>query len=148
MSPSRRRLNCVAPISSLLCSSSSSVSSGKAASQREIRSWFGIGGTSLVSSPTRGGGGRREDPERRGARSLRHPLPRIGEHAAMRLSKWRYGGTKRADPRAAGPTPRSRLDAAAANPLISPVSRPDGRSAHVSRTDGEESPGSRKHGAG
>src|SRR3990170_39618 len=52
MSPPRKRLNFVLPRRSPRCSSSSSIKSGNEASQREIKSWLGIGGTCLVIGGT------------------------------------------------------------------------------------------------
>src|SRR3989337_2815542 len=128
MSPPRKRLNFVLPRSSPRCSSSSSINSGNDASQREIKSWLGIGGTCLVIGGTCLVGqhcrahraGDCDGPQALGEGPGRgRSMPRIWELAGRKLSKCRYklatfqGG--------AGPEQgRLMLDGKAVKPLITP----------------------------
>src|SRR4029453_18264822 len=89
MSPSRRRLNCVAPSRAARCGSSSSVRSGKVASQREIESGLGIGDTPVHTPP------RPEDRDgskspKRGTRARPVHVDMVWEQAPKKLSKCRY----------------------------------------------------------
>src|SRR3990170_8183015 len=99
MSPPRKRLNFVLPRRSPRCSSSSSINSGNDASQREIKSWLGIGGTCLVIGGTCLVGqhcrthraGDCDGPQALGEGPRRgRSMPRIWELAARKLSKCRY----------------------------------------------------------
>src|SRR4029453_12218254 len=118
MSPSRRRLNCVAPSSSARCGSSSSVRSGKVASQREIKSGLAIGDTPVHPPP------RPED--RDGSKS-----PKEGDPGAAGPCRYGMGtGAKEAikmplrpsdnpgSKKGCYPRPTGRLDAEAREPLI------------------------------
>ena len=135
MSPPRKRLNCVAASSSRRCSSSSSVSSGKEASQREIKSWLVIRGTCRPRFTHRVWGRPRQDAIelREGPEKRPRSGPRIWEQAAtaaikMPLRVGKVPGGKR--PGGGVTLVFSRcLTPDAAKPLITLVSRPDGRSA-------------------
>src|SRR5262245_9432071 len=85
MSPSRSRWNCVAQSSSAWCGSSSSVRSGKVASQREIKSGLGIGDTPVRTHRAPKIAARKA--QKKGARAAGDM---VWEQAPKKLSKCRY----------------------------------------------------------
>src|SRR4029079_2679154 len=89
MSPSRSRLNCVAPSSSARCGSSSYVRSGKVASQREIKSGLGIGDTPVRTHRAPKIATARK-AQKRGARARPVHMYMVWEQAPKKLSKCRY----------------------------------------------------------